>query len=119
MSYLPRITPLFNGLALLLFLAPVAGGAACAAQQGMEQYRDDKTRDTYTAAPAGQEGPYLSNLPIQTAAMYRYAMERQDTLRYIPCFCGCVGQEHSSNASCYLKADPGDKRTHFNHHAAG
>jgi hypothetical protein len=34
---------------------------------------------------------------------YRFAISNRDTLRYIPCYCGCGSEGHTSNASCYLK----------------
>jgi uncharacterized protein with PCYCGC motif len=34
---------------------------------------------------------------------YRFAAANRDTLRYIPCYCGCGEQGHTSNASCYVK----------------
>ena len=34
---------------------------------------------------------------------YRFAIANRDTLRYIPCYCGCGEEGHTSNASCYLK----------------
>lgn len=34
---------------------------------------------------------------------YRFAAANRDTLRYIPCYCGCGDQGHTSNASCYVK----------------
>jgi hypothetical protein len=34
---------------------------------------------------------------------YRFAMANRETLSYIPCYCGCGAEGHTSNASCYLK----------------
>lgn len=34
---------------------------------------------------------------------YRFAIANQDTLQYVPCFCGCGADGHTSNASCYLR----------------
>jgi len=34
---------------------------------------------------------------------YRFAAANRDILRYIPCYCGCGDQGHTSNASCYVK----------------
>ena len=34
---------------------------------------------------------------------YRFAAANRGTLRYIPCYCGCGEQGHTSNASCYVK----------------
>jgi len=41
---------------------------------------------------------------------YRFAVANRDVLRYIPCYCGCGEQGHTSNASCYVKdSSPLDK----------
>jgi hypothetical protein len=34
---------------------------------------------------------------------YRFAAANRGILRYIPCYCGCGEQGHTSNASCYVK----------------
>ena len=34
---------------------------------------------------------------------YRFAIANRETLRYIPCYCGCGSEGHTSNASCYVK----------------
>lgn len=34
---------------------------------------------------------------------YRFAAANRDIRRYIPCYCGCGDQGHTSNASCYVK----------------
>jgi hypothetical protein len=34
---------------------------------------------------------------------YRFAVANRDILRYIPCYCGCGQEGHTSNASCYVK----------------
>ena len=118
MTRLAALTPFFYGAALLLFMAPVVGSAACAAKPALMEYKD-AMGDSFVATPAGQEGAFLSNLAPDKAALYRYAMGHQDTLGYVPCYCGCVNQDHMSNASCYLKGPQGDGLTHFNLHAEG
>ena len=34
---------------------------------------------------------------------YRFAVANRETLAYIPCYCGCGDEGHTSNASCYIK----------------
>ena len=33
---------------------------------------------------------------------YRFAAANPDVLRWMPCFCGCVGQGHASNLDCHV-----------------
>lgn len=118
MTRLLALVPLFYGVAVLLFLAPVVGSTACAAKPALREYKD-ANGDSFVATPAGQEGVFLSKLAPEKADLYRYAMGHQDTLGYVPCYCGCVYQSHVSNASCYLKGPQGDGLTHFDLHAEG
>jgi hypothetical protein len=34
---------------------------------------------------------------------YRFAVANPMVLQYIPCFCGCVNQGHTSNKDCYVR----------------
>jgi hypothetical protein len=48
--------------------------------------------------------------PEEIREAYRFAVANRDVLRYIPCYCGCNEQGHTSNASCYVKDNsPFDK----------
>jgi hypothetical protein len=40
--------------------------------------------------------------PAQVQEAYRYAASRPAVLQYIPCFCGCVDQGHTSAQDCYV-----------------
>jgi hypothetical protein len=51
------------------------------------------------------------------ARLYAFAVDNADTLRWMPCTCGCAGFGHSSNRSCYIKAESGVSVT-FTSHAA-
>jgi hypothetical protein len=56
------------------------------------------------ANPARNEWPEeFLRLPAETQAMYRYAAVNRDTLRYMPCFCGCVAGGHRDNFDCYVR----------------
>jgi hypothetical protein len=52
-----------------------------------------------------------------TAALYRFARERGDVLQWMPCTCGCGKLGHTSNRSCYVKAESGDRTTWTSHAA--
>ena len=49
---------------------------------------------------------------------YRFAIANRDTLRYIPCYCGCGADGHTSNASCYLD-DSSTPKAHFRSNESG
>ena len=35
--------------------------------------------------------------------MYRYAVANEATLKWFPCYCGCVEGGHRSNFDCYVR----------------
>ncbi len=45
----------------------------------------------------------IAKAPAEVREAYRFAITNRDTLRYIPCYCGCGSEGHTSNASCYVK----------------
>jgi hypothetical protein len=57
----------------------------------------------YKLAPENLLPKDISRAPDEVREAYRFAVANRDTLRYIPCYCGCGSEGHTSNASCYLK----------------
>jgi len=51
------------------------------------------------------------------ARLYRFAVENPDTLAWMPCTCGCESLGHTSNRTCYIKAEE-PARVTFTSHAA-
>jgi Protein of unknown function with PCYCGC motif len=47
----------------------------------------------------------IAKAPTEVREAYLFAINNRDTLRYIPCYCGCGSDGHTSNASCYFKDD--------------
>ncbi len=75
----------------------------------------DEIGDENQTVPRGQ--PPLFAARGDAARLYAFAADHADTLRWMPCTCGCVGFGHTSNRSCYVKAEsPG--RVTFTSHAA-
>lgn len=40
--------------------------------------------------------------PLEVQEAYAYAAAHPETLRSIPCYCGCVAAGHASNLDCYV-----------------
>jgi len=57
----------------------------------------------YQLAPEKVLPPDIAKAPAEVGEAYRFAILNRDTLRYIPCYCGCGSEGHTSNASCYFK----------------
>ena len=72
--------------------APLAEGDA----QLLTWPNDDRWPDLFGQAPANVQD------------LYRYAAANQDVLKWLPCFCGCVEQGHTSNFDCFVKQVRGD-----------
>ena len=56
-------------------------------------------RHKYRLAPETILPEGLKNAPDEIREAYRFAVANRDVLRYIPCYCGCGEQGHTSNAS--------------------
>jgi hypothetical protein len=57
----------------------------------------------YKLAPEKILPADIAKAPAEVREAYRFAIVNRDTLKYIPCYCGCGSEGHTSNASCYFK----------------
>lgn len=57
----------------------------------------------YKLAPENILPADIAKAPGEVREAYRFAIANRDTLKYIPCYCGCGSEGHTSNASCYVK----------------
>ncbi len=87
-----------------------------AALEGAGRVTTDEIGDQVQTLPRGQLPVFAGTDDVR--ALYRYAVEHGDELRYIPCFCGCGQLGHRSNRDCYVKAVHPDGRVTFTSHAA-
>ena len=92
----------------MLSLLPVAGAAcvlaACGSGGGHARMAGASTGAALLATPAKNEWPdrfWRAAPDVQDA--YRFALANKDTLQYMPCYCGCIGDGHTSNYDCYVK----------------
>ncbi len=59
----------------------------------------------YRLAPESVLAPDIRRAPADVREAYRFAIVNQDTLRYIPCYCGCGKDGLTSIASSSLKPE--------------
>src|SRR5262247_3722674 len=73
----------------------------------------------YQLAPGAilPEGLRYASDEIREA--YRFAAANRDSLRYIPCYCGCGEQGHTSNASCYFQDNSTPEKPIFDRMSLG
>jgi hypothetical protein len=75
--------------------------------------------DLLETVPKGALPSFAIKSGPKVLEAYRYAAEHGESLRYIPCFCGCKNVGHRSNEDCYVTERHGDGRITFNSHSAG
>jgi len=63
----------------------------------------DAAEHRYRLAPENILPADIAKAPAEVREAYRFAITNRNTLRYIPCYCGCGSEGHTSNASCYVK----------------
>jgi len=66
-------------------------------------HESGKTPQAYTLAPESALPAPVRQAPARVQEAYRFAIANREILRYIPCYCGCGAEGHTSNASCYIK----------------
>lgn len=87
------------------------------------------TRQAVTSAPAlpalGADpmngiwpAQYL-RAPMDVREAYSWAIGHEATLRFIPCYCGCGADGHTSNYSCYVQTALGGGRVILDPHGFG
>ena len=74
---------------------------------------------TYKLAPESLLPKDIRSAPEEVREAYRFAIANRDTLRYIPCYCGCEAQGHTSNASCYFQDNSTPERPIFDRMSLG
>ena len=82
----------------------VIGGVAGAGQILLAGCRGfGAAEHRYQLAPESVLPSDIQRAPGEVREAYRFAIANRDILRYIPCYCGCGSEGHTSNASCYVK----------------
>ena len=79
----------------------------------------DAAGHVWKLAPSSMLPERVRNTPPEIRDAYRFAIFNRETLSYIPCYCGCVNDGHTSNASCYLKDNSPLTRPEFDFMSTG
>lgn len=81
------------GLALVGCTAPAIGNSGGSGSGSID----------LAARPADDVWPAMfHSAPASVQEVYRYAVAHHDELQWMPCFCGCVDQGHTSNFDCFV-----------------
>ena len=82
----------------------VRGGAVVVATMAIAGCRGfEAAEHRYQLAPENVLPADIAKAPAEVREAYRFAINNREILRYIPCYCGCGSEGHTSNASCYVK----------------
>ncbi len=57
--------------------------------------------------------------PVVVQQAYQYAVANPDTLKHIPCYCGCGKMGHKSNYMCYVESADASGKLTYDSHALG
>jgi hypothetical protein len=77
------------------------------------------TSHRYKLAPESILSPDIRRAPDEVREAYRFALANRNVLRYIPCYCGCGEQGHTSNASCYFQDNSTPEKPVFDRMSLG
>lgn len=102
-------------LAVVLAVAAAGAGVwwwtqASASGVTVDEAGDQVQTVARGSLPVFAEGP-------NTGALYAFATERGDVLKWMPCTCGCADLGHGSNRACYIKAETEAQVTYTSHAA--
>ena len=104
-----------KAIALVLILGLAAAGVAWWIGADAQPVTVDEIGDENQTVPQGQLPRFAAK--GDAARLYAFTAGDADTLRWMPCTCGCTNVGHVSNRSCYVKAEA-DGRVTFTSHAA-
>jgi hypothetical protein len=69
--------------------------------------------------PLGQMPNDVQSAPVSVQQAYQFAAANPDTMKQIPCYCGCGAVGHTSNYSCYVQSVDANGKITFDNHALG
>lgn len=101
------------------FLLTCSSALAALVLQGFDDWSFGAPTHRYKLAPESILPADIRKAPEDVREAYRFALANRDTLRYIPCYCGCGEQGHTSNASCYFKDDSTPEKPVFDRMSLG
>jgi hypothetical protein len=75
--------------------------------------------DQLSMMPLDQMPTDVQSAPVSVQQAYQFAAANPDTMRQIPCYCGCGAMGHTSNYSCYVQNVDSNGTITFDNHALG
>jgi len=100
-------------VAMALVIFPVISALAGCSSPGTMAAVDLKM------APMAEMPASVQSAPVTVREGYQFAVANPESLKNVPCFCGCVSAGHTSNYSCYVKEVKPSGQVVFDTHALG
>jgi hypothetical protein len=69
--------------------------------------------------PLDQMPTMVQSAPVLVQQAYQFAAANPDSMKQIPCYCGCGAMGHTSNYSCYVQIVDASGTITFDNHALG
>ena len=95
-------------IAAILIVAYILSGSG----QALNKISMKKSASWNPNKPVKPELPEFAQITGRVAEAYIFAVQNQDRLMYLACYCGCAGMQHSdkllshkSLKDCYIKPD--------------
>lgn len=61
---------------------------------------------------------YVASAPLVVRQAYQFALDNPEVLSFIPCYCGCTSEGHTSNEHCFVRSRSSSGVV-FDRHGAG
>lgn len=90
-------------LALGLLLTLSVGVVLAQTAQKKDTPRPSAAAQSITSPPLPNPGFAPARPMDQTRAVYAFAAEHPEVMKYVPCYCGCEASGHPHNESCFVK----------------
>jgi hypothetical protein len=78
-----------------------------------------QSQSDLSMAPLSSMPAEVQSAPVSVQQAYQFAAANPDTMKQIPCYCGCGAMGHTSNYSCYVQSVDTNGTITFDHHALG
>jgi hypothetical protein len=96
-----RIATIATAVAVTACVVVIGATRDEQAAQKTPQHSAAAKKITFPPIPAPGFAP---GRPVdQTRAVYQFAAEHPEVLKYVPCYCGCESSGHPHNESCFVK----------------
>jgi hypothetical protein len=101
---------------VLIAVAAVAIGGTLLWAQAPTKKAGVATSEPAKIAPASPQAARITMPPVpnpgyppgrpvdQARAVYEFAAQHPEVLKYVPCYCGCESDGHPHNESCFVKS---------------